>query len=338
MLNTPDTSPITLYTSLPPKLSRKANGIEIGEDYQRECISSWRSFGFDIISLNSRSEIESLSRLNYGMGFIETASAPPKIADFVEAIKGSGAATAAIINADVLIVANQGIMQAALAAARSAMVIGERINIDPADLRPTGASCIGFDFFAFSTEPLSRMDFDGSVAIGGTWWDYLFPLQYHQAGGKLLSLPSPILLHLDHTTAHTDEAWLVNARKTHSLVRQASELREQSQISNLAYTAIPTRIELRKLAPLCYGWLANATEKVAFDNHSSILLSALLKNVDEVSNISRKLSFARSHPVKNLRKYVKWRYSNWLASVSEGISGEFAARMKRRAKKNAPVT
>jgi hypothetical protein len=77
---------------------------------------------------------------------------------------------------------------------------------------------------------------------------------------------------------------------------------------------------------------------VAFNNHSSILLSAVLKNVDEVSNIRRKLSFARSHPVKNLRKYVKWRYSNWLASVSEGISGEFAARMKRRANKNAPLT
>ncbi len=43
-----------LITSIPPRMSRvDASGAEIGPEYQRRCIESWRAAGFDPISVNS---------------------------------------------------------------------------------------------------------------------------------------------------------------------------------------------------------------------------------------------------------------------------------------------
>src|SRR5580704_15587850 len=48
---------IPLITSIPPRLSRlDSAGVDFGDAYQSDCIASWRSAGFDPISVNSADE------------------------------------------------------------------------------------------------------------------------------------------------------------------------------------------------------------------------------------------------------------------------------------------
>jgi hypothetical protein len=84
-------------TSLPPKIERLAGGRKLGAMYQRECIASWRRLGFDVVSLNSRAEIEALLPLGYEVTFKEVAASPPQINDFLAVIKEELAAVAGII-------------------------------------------------------------------------------------------------------------------------------------------------------------------------------------------------------------------------------------------------
>jgi hypothetical protein len=78
---------VILYTSLPPRLERLAAGSECGVAYQRECIASWRRLAFDVVSLNSRAEIETLLPLGFDVTFKEVASECPRISDFLTVIK-----------------------------------------------------------------------------------------------------------------------------------------------------------------------------------------------------------------------------------------------------------
>ena len=97
---------VTLYTSLPARIERRVSGRELGAAYQRECIASWRRRGFDVVSLNSRVEIEVLLPLGYEVRYREVEIGRPRINDFLTVIKEEPAAIAGIINADCIMVAN----------------------------------------------------------------------------------------------------------------------------------------------------------------------------------------------------------------------------------------
>ena len=64
---------IVLATSIPPALSRRDGGREIGAEYQRLCMRSWRDCGFRILSINDESEIPELSARHPGIVFVPAA-------------------------------------------------------------------------------------------------------------------------------------------------------------------------------------------------------------------------------------------------------------------------
>jgi len=203
---TDSTSDVVIYTSLAPNMRRKALGREIGESYQRACIESWRKLGTEIVSLNSGSEIRSLSNKEYGVSFLETSAERPRIADFVNAAQKSSKKIAAIVNADCLLTAAQPTIDAATRAAAQGMVLFERLNVQPDSICPSGVHCSGFDLFLFRIDPLESLALDERFTIGSPWWDYYFPLAYEAAGGKLYSLPGPALIHLDHPRAYSTQS------------------------------------------------------------------------------------------------------------------------------------
>src|SRR6202023_67699 len=107
------TAKVKLYTSLPPEITRSIAGTEVGAAYLAECVRSWRRAGFDVISLNSAREIEALAGQGYAAEYLQVSRDRPAIDDFLTAIRGSQAALAGIINADVLLFAEPGLLAAA---------------------------------------------------------------------------------------------------------------------------------------------------------------------------------------------------------------------------------
>ena len=69
-----DSQSITLYTSIPPKLYRMAGGIEYGDAYQKDCINSWISGGFRVVSINPRAEIAYLENKYPQVRFVDSGS------------------------------------------------------------------------------------------------------------------------------------------------------------------------------------------------------------------------------------------------------------------------
>jgi hypothetical protein len=207
------TEKVKLFTSLPPEITRIIAGTEVGAAYLAECVRSWRRAGFDVISLNSAQEIEALVGQGYAVEYLKVSRDRPAIDDFLAAIRGSQAAVAGIINADVLLVAEPDLLAAACDSA-DGMTLIERINIDPDSLRPTGRSCFGFDAFIFATAPLSRIERGEEFLFGHPWWDYWFPIAYVAAGGSLRTIKAPVLFHLQHQQKWNPEHHVANAKRT----------------------------------------------------------------------------------------------------------------------------
>lgn len=191
---------IPLYTSIPPTIRRTAEGIEHGEDYQRECIDSWIAAGFRVVSINSADEIAQLLSKYKQVHFVEsgTGDARTGIHTFISTIVDKGEPIAGIINADCYLLNCGSMAERMYHAAVESIVLLRRLNINSKSLRPSGNKCTGFDGFLFDTKFLSSLDALGDWAIGTPWWDYWFPAVMHLAGARIRMFDAPVLFHLDH--------------------------------------------------------------------------------------------------------------------------------------------
>jgi hypothetical protein len=265
------TEKVKLYTSLPPEVTRVIAGTEVGAAYLAECVRSWRRAGFDVISLNSVQEIEVLVGQGYAAEYLQVSRDRPAIDDFLTAIRGSRAAVAGIINADVLLLAEPGLLAAACDGA-DGMTLIERINIDPDSLRPTGRSCFGFDAFIFATAPLSRIDRGEEFLFGHPWWDYWFPIAYAAAGGRLRAIKAPVLFHLQHQHKWNPEHHVANARKTvRCLLRLKGNLPDDllAEIRKFSNSEDRWEDELGSFASWCFARLRTMAEPIEIPRPAS---------------------------------------------------------------------
>ncbi len=259
------TKQITLYTSLPPKLTRCIGDVEIGPSYLAECIKSWKSAGFDVVSLNHPREIDELRKLGYDIEYRPVRANRPRIADFIDAIRESGKPVAGITNADIFLADHPALLNAILYHAASAMVILERTNIDPFSLRPTGITCNGFDVCFFSTAPLSRIDMDVDFLFGQPWWDYWFPLAYASVGGRLMTTDAPLLFHLNHELNWQQAQWVANAKKTVKYFLKSPGQLPDDFVAQLQRFSGSTDVPEGPLGPFsfwCFDWLRKTPDAI----------------------------------------------------------------------------
>jgi hypothetical protein len=262
---------VALYTSLPPRMGRQLAGEEIGAHYQNACIASWLQLGFDVVSLNSRAEIDILSRsIPNGVTFSEVSTGRPRIVEFLNAIRDSKKPVAGIINADCLLVANDGIIRPLLHAAKTGLVLSERTNIRADDARATGVSCSGFDFMCFATEALDRLEIDQEITIGTPWWDYWFPVAYQRAGGKLFILPGQPLIHLDHEVGWSTDNWRLYGRKMYAAMVAASGTE-------------PTDLEIISFAWETFYGIRKSASPIGIDDVTARILLNFISAADRTS-------------------------------------------------------
>ncbi len=250
---------IPLFTSIPPRVRRLVNGRDYGAAWQVACIESWRRSGFRVISLNGGAELINLRRsYPVGVDFIELPPdvERPRIVDFLDAAKESGAATAGVVNADCLMIPLTGFAER-LSENLKNIAIVERINIDHKTLRPTGQHCYGFDAFFFPIGALGALKRDESWRIGDTWWDYWLPIAFHLGGVELRTLPAPMLVHLDHELAWNKVSWIEKCRRLLDYVRNGGRTPNDLELA-AAFEAMslePEELEVYGFSQRIFAWL-----------------------------------------------------------------------------------
>jgi hypothetical protein len=252
---------MTVYTSIPPSITRIVQGEEIGATYQNACINSWEEAGFRVVSLNCESEIQQLKERGIRVEFISSGSQSErsKIASFLSLIAESGEPVAGIINADCLLIHYHDFIGAISRAAKNSIVLFERLNINPGTMRPTGEHCYGFDAFFFDTRFIGDLKSSGSWLIGQTFWDYWFPLMQIYAGAKL-KISVAGLVHIDHDTGWHWANWGANAMELRKSLLQLHNF--ETAFPKDFVNAIKKKQTKRKFSDFVFYWLRSTAEQV----------------------------------------------------------------------------
>jgi hypothetical protein len=204
------TTTTLLITSIAPPF--KNGGINHEKlNWTNLCISSWHRSGHQVVSVNTRSEIDVVRKMFPKVRFIETLKSTKPINnrplvfiyDALTLVKNEGHTRFAICNGDVIISCNIS----GIDIPDESCLYSSRIDIDD-DKSVAGKLFPGIDYFNFDNIYLEKM-IPNYFAFGLPWWDYWLPLQ-----AKLLNMDlhrltthegAPILLHKKHR-----EAWNPN--------------------------------------------------------------------------------------------------------------------------------
>jgi hypothetical protein len=233
---------LPLITSLPPVLSRlDRQGRDIGADYQRLCLRSWREAGFQVFSLNPPDEAAVLRERFPEVEFVS----PPGDAralygrpyawlhDVFRLGESLDAPVFGLVNADIVLNGGPGFAGALAGPARGSCLFSYRLNRKQAWLEPDAATAAaglrseladeayiyGFDLFFFD-RTLARLFDEDVFALGVPWWDLWVPLNllFHDVPLRLFR--SPPALHLAHSLNWQPAFWRQLYQRMGELMRQ----------------------------------------------------------------------------------------------------------------------
>lgn len=232
--------PIFLATSLVP-----------GRDLalQTAAVASWMAAGFQVISVNGKTEAEAIRASHPGVQVVVPAATAerfakkpvPYIHDMLKALRAAIAASghdaancvAGLINADIYLRDVPGLKTFIQREAQGALLCGPRVDVPGADrfaaYAPTGAEVysIGYDYFFLPGKFLD--DYAPSpFCMGMPFWDYWFPLVTLLRGKPIKALNSPVALHVSHETRWHDTVYLF----FHALITYVMELARTTRGQN----------------------------------------------------------------------------------------------------------
>ena len=208
------------------------------------------------------SEIIALKQRGIGVEFVSNGSQSErsKIATLLSLIADSGDRVAGIINADCLLIHYGDFIETMSRSARDLIVLFERLNLDPANLRPTGAHCCGFDGFFFDTRFIVDLESADSWLIGEPFWDYWFPLLLIYAGARLKMPDAPGLIHVNHELGWRQETLGANltALRTNLLSWKNLEFAFPRDF----VTAVRMKQTKMEFIIFVFSWLRSTAERV----------------------------------------------------------------------------
>lgn len=201
-----------LVTSIPPRFSRidPKTGEEIGNQYLSECIASWRRNGFYPVSLNRPDEadaVRSMNLIDVVIASMSEAHNPtrygPSLGSLFDILPEGQ--PAAIVNADIYMLATQNTLAAAtLPALSNSVVMGRRTDVGQLGDKLGSTFVYGFDYFAFDPIKIHKVLSNKLLRrfqLGAPWWVYVFPLLCKQ-DLRLQRIKEPFIAHLLH-----EERW-----------------------------------------------------------------------------------------------------------------------------------
>lgn len=188
---------ITIATSIAP------GKIEL----QQAAIASWQKLGFNVLSVNTKPEIDQLKGAFPLVLFIEAKREASSIAgkpyiyidDILQALMDSGSDVCGIVNSDIHILTDDNFIDFIADAARDAFVFGGRIDVGSLQDLQGEEYYGGFDIFFFGRSVIGLYP-QSDMCLGVPWWDYWAPLVMMLKGVTVKQLISPVAFHLQHDT------------------------------------------------------------------------------------------------------------------------------------------
>ena len=228
---------IAVITSLNPNIKRlNAQGWDIGESYQRQCVESWRDAGARVFSVNTEAEIARLAQQNYPVKFVAVEPRPfmpggrplPNISDALNVAKSLYNSIVVLVNSDIMLSESHDRLRIS-----DNMLEGDDFLFsNRLDIEGLGSSSgqlypYGYDVFAFHSSKAWDLD-AGTFTFGTPWWDYWLPIAALFSGLKLKFLKSNDFHHLVHDQAWSWSAWnfgfALFIQKLQSRVKQSGRI------------------------------------------------------------------------------------------------------------------
>ena len=204
----PEASPITLLTSIAPGSLEK----------QKNAVNSWLALGFNVISVNSAEELNTLAPLYEGVEFYpvqrnakeEVGKPLVYLDDIMQCCRERESHIFGLINSDIQLRPNMGARDFTSFIAehvQDSFIFASRVDIEDLDSTVGDIHVYGFDLFLFQKDFLT--DFPSSrFCLGLPWWDYFLPYIAFEKGLKLKYLSPTCIYHVQHPANYSDYWWI----------------------------------------------------------------------------------------------------------------------------------
>jgi hypothetical protein len=174
-------------------------------DRQREALVSWRSQGFQLVSVNSAKEIVALED-----GFPETDFIPATntaealtgrplvfVSEILDYLADSSHAIVGLTNADIHLATDPGPLEKVAHIANDSLICGPRFDVENLEDEDGRLDPVGFDYFIFDRS-MKRFWHPSRLCLGMPYWDHWLPFAALLSGVPLKILDAPIARHQIH--------------------------------------------------------------------------------------------------------------------------------------------
>lgn len=199
---------VTIATSIAPR--------EL--DNQLKAIESWKRLGFNIISINSKPEIDQLQSTFNDVTFCEVDRSAIKaygkpyvyFDDVLKFLGESNSKICGIVNSDIHLLDDR-LLGYVKQEATNSFLYGCRVDIPSLDNLNGQVYAYGFDYYFFDNKFLSMYPKD-EFCIGLPWWDYWAALVPALRGVPTKKLITPVAYHITHDTNWASDSWVKYAK------------------------------------------------------------------------------------------------------------------------------
>jgi FkbM family methyltransferase len=200
-------SQITIVTSIAPQ----------NYENQKLAIDSWRSHGFQPVSLNCAEEVIELQSLypevifhavdrHAGAEVGKPLIYLDHIFDYLQNHLSSGNGIFAIVNADIQLKLDFDTQLLIENEAKQSLVVSSRVEIKEPLATSGQIYTRGFDAFFFDAELLAKIP-KSNYCLGMPWWDFWLPLMAQQNQIEVKYLAEPIAYHVQHKINYSSQLW-----------------------------------------------------------------------------------------------------------------------------------
>jgi hypothetical protein len=318
---------LDLITSIPPKIERRNRlGAEVGIDYLRDCVQSWRRSGFQVRTLNREREADHIGN-QYALDpelFQDESEAlfPNRFGPSFHVLIASldPSTPIGIINADIYLLDSQDLPSKLETLCQKAFVFARRTDV--ADLTAPFHSNYNFgvDFVAFRPDLISEVFQDRDFKrfqLGLVWWDLVLPIAA-SFYAPVLRIREPFILHHLHERAWDSAVYRnMQVKALETLRRLGNAARHSSPAAGL-FTDLAAPLDLadkkgeHAFSQLCTDWLAGEVGPIGqvelrLDLDQGALTELLRANLEECTNTKLELERGRKELERKHKEIVKLR-------------------------------
>jgi len=206
---------IALFTSVPPNLVRMVDGVDVGAQYQLDCMRSWDALGFPVTSLNPILELHLLATRfpNLRTVAVPRAQHPaitrPLVAlnDLLDRVLDDDAEVIVLVNADIELAGFKELRSTLEGVTAGHALVGQRMELVTPDSTDGQVCTAGFDVFAIHRNDLSQLRTYVPLFIGAPWWDYHMVAQLVLNTISVNTLDPKHIHHLSHSGGWSIDLW-----------------------------------------------------------------------------------------------------------------------------------